>query len=136
VRHAQPERRGRTWVSYIRTSRSPELPVLLLEDSGALLGLVFATAGVALAIVTSNPVFDALGTLAIGVLLVLIAIVLAIEMKSLLIGEAASPDTIGRIEAELGESPDVRRVIRMLTQHLAPRSSWWQPSWSSIGRCR
>ena len=90
VRHAQPERRGRTWVSYIRTSRSPELPVLLLEDSGALLGLVFATAGVALAIITGNPVFDALGTLAIGVLLVGIAIVLAIEMKSLLIGEAAS----------------------------------------------
>ncbi len=120
VRHAQPERRGRSWVEYIRTSRSPELPVLLLEDAGALLGLLFATAGVALAIITGNPVFDAIGTLAIGVLLVGIAIVLAIEMKSLLIGEAASPEMIERIQAELEESPDVRRVIHMLTQHLGP----------------
>lgn len=120
VRHAQPERRGRSWVSYVRTSRSPELPVLLLEDSGALLGLVFATVGVALAVITGNPLFDGLGTLAIGVLLVSIAIVLAVEMKSLLIGEAAAPDTIQRIEAELERSPSVRRVIHMLTQHLGP----------------
>jgi len=68
VRHANPERRGRCWTSYIRHSRSPELPVLLLEDSGALLGLVFATSGVALALVTGNPLWDGLGTLAIGVL--------------------------------------------------------------------
>jgi cation diffusion facilitator family transporter len=120
VGHAQPERRGRSWVNYIRTSRSPELPVLLLEDSGALLGLLFATAGVTLAVLTGNPVFDALGTLAIGVVLVAIAIILAIEMKSLLIGEAASPDMIKQIEAELGQSPDVQRVISMLTQHLGP----------------
>ncbi len=120
VRHAQPERRGRSWVTYIRTSRSPELPVLLLEDSGALIGLVFAAAGVALATITGDPVFDGLGTLAIGVLLVSIAIVLAVEMKSLLIGEAASPDMVRRIEAELEQSPKVRRVIHMLTQHLGP----------------
>jgi len=120
VSHAQPERRGRSWVSYIRTSRSPELPVLLLEDSGALLGLLFATAGVTLAIITGNPVYDALGTLAIGILLVGIAIVLAIEMKSLLIGEAATPDVIGQIQAELEQTPGVRQVIRMLTQHLGP----------------
>ncbi len=120
MRHAQPERRGRSWWSYIRNSRSPELPVLLLEDSGALLGLVFATVGVALALVTGNPVFDGLGTLAIGVLLVSIAIVLAIEMKSLLIGEAASPETIRRIESELGQSPGVARILHMMTQHLGP----------------
>ncbi|MCP9489580.1 MAG: cation diffusion facilitator family transporter [Solirubrobacteraceae bacterium MAG38_C4-C5] len=120
VRHATPQRRGRSWVDYVRTSRSPELPVLLLEDSGALIGLIFATAGVALAIVTGNPIFDGLGTLAIGVLLVAIAIVLAIEMKSLLMGEAASPEMIQRIEAELGQSPGVRRVINVLTQHLGP----------------
>ncbi len=120
VRHAQPERRGRSWVSYIRTSRSPELPVLLLEDSGALLGLVFATAGVTLALVTGNPVFDGLGTLAIGVLLVSIAIVLAIEMKSLLIGEAATPDMVSRIQVELEQGAEVHRVIHMLTQHLGP----------------
>lgn len=120
VRHAQPERRGRSWPSYIRTSRSPELPVLLLEDSGALLGLVLATCGIALALITGNPVFDGLGTLAIGVLLMAIAIVLAIEMKSLLIGEAASPHVVQRIEAEMTQEPGVRRVIHMLTQHLGP----------------
>ena len=120
VRHAQPERGGRTWVDYVRTSRSPELPVLLLEDSGALIGLLFATTGVALALITGNPIFDGLGTLAIGVLLIAIAIVLAIEMKSLLIGEAASPEVIERIESELGQSSGVRRVIHMLTQHLGP----------------
>jgi cation diffusion facilitator family transporter len=120
MRHAQPERRGRSWVSYIRNSRSPELPVLLLEDSGALLGLVFATAGVALALITGNPLFDGLGTLAIGLLLVSIAIVLAIEMKSLLIGEAAAPEMIRRIETELAQTAGVQRVIHMLTQHLGP----------------
>ena len=120
VGHANPGRGGRSWVSYIRTSRSPELPVLLLEDSGALIGLFFATAGVALAIITGNPLFDGLGTLAIGALLVTIAIVLAIEMKSLLIGEAATQETIERIEAELGQTPGVRRVMHVLTQHLGP----------------
>lgn len=120
VRHAQPQRRGRSWWSYIRTSRSPELPVLLLEDSGALIGLVLAASGIALALVTGNPVFDGLGTLAIGVLLLTIAIVLAIEMKSLLLGEAASPEMIERITAEIEQSTEVRRVVQMLTQHLGP----------------
>jgi cation diffusion facilitator family transporter len=120
VRHAQPLRRGRTWPQYIRTSRSPELPVLLLEDSGALLGLVFATLGIALALITGNPLWDGIGTLAIGVLLVCIAIVLAVEMKSLLIGEAAAPDVIARIESELVAEPAVRGVIHMLTQHMGP----------------
>lgn len=120
VRHARPELRGRGWIHYIRTSRSPELPVLLLEDSGALLGLVFAACGIGLALVTGNPVFDGLGTLAIGILLLGIAIVLALEMKSLLIGESASPETIGLIEAELERSPKVRRVLEIVTQHIGP----------------
>lgn len=119
-RHAQPELRGRSWVQYIRTSRSPELPVLLLEDSGALLGLVFAMLGIALALITGNPVFDGIGTLAIGILLVAIAIVLALEMKSLLLGESASPDELTRIEAALTDGRDVRRLIHMATQHLGP----------------
>ncbi|MGI8606718.1 MAG: cation diffusion facilitator family transporter [Gaiellaceae bacterium] len=120
VRHAQPERRGRSWWRYFRTSRSPELPVLLLEDSGALIGLVLAGTGIALALVTGNPLFDGLGTLAIGVLLLVIAIVLAIEMKSLLIGEAASPEMIRSITAEIERGSEVRGVIHMLTQHLGP----------------
>lgn len=120
MRHARPELRGRSWWRYIRTSRSPELPVLLLEDSGALLGLTFAAGGIVLALVTGNPVFDGLGTLAIGVLLVGIAIVLALEMQSLLLGEAASPETAARIEHELAQSPGVQRVIHVLTQHIGP----------------
>ena len=83
VRHARPLRGRRSWVCYIRESRSPDLPVLLLEDSGALLGLIFATSGIVLSLVTGNPIFDGIGTLAIGVLLIGIAAVLAVEMKSL-----------------------------------------------------
>lgn len=120
MRHAQPHRGGRSWWEYIRTSRSPELPVLLLEDSGALIGLIFATAGVGLATITGNPIYDGIGTLAIGVLLVAIAAVLAVEMKSLLIGEAASPEVIRQIESELTQSPHVERIIHMVTQHLGP----------------
>ena len=120
ARHARPHRGRRSWAAYIRESRSPELPVLLLEDSGALLGLFFAFTGVALAVVTGNPVFDGIGTLAIGALLFCIAVVLAIEMRSLLIGESAAPELQGQIEAAFAKSPGVRRVIHVLTQHLGP----------------
>jgi cation diffusion facilitator family transporter len=120
VRHANPQRGSRSWTRYIRESRSPELPVLLLEDSGALLGLVFALAGVALTLITGNPVFDGIGTMAIGVLLLSIAVVLAIEMRSLLIGESASPDLQRTVEAEFERGPGVRRVIHVLTQHIGP----------------
>ncbi len=108
------------WVEFIRTSRSPELPVLLLEDSAALIGLVFATAGIALALLTGNPVWDGVGTLAIGVLLVLVAIVLALEMHSLLSGVAAAAPTLAKIESALTGGPEVRRLIHILTQHLGP----------------
>lgn len=118
--HARPHRGSRSWIAYIRGSRSPELPVLLLEDSAALLGLTFATVGVALAQLTGEPVFDGVGTLAIGVLLVVIAAVLAVEMKSLLLGEAATPEQVERIESEIGGVPEVRRIIHVLTQHLGP----------------
>jgi cation diffusion facilitator family transporter len=120
VRHARPELRGRGWIEYIRTSRSPEFPVLLLEDSAALLGLVLAMSGIALALVTGNGVWDGIGTAAIGVVLVLVAIVLALEMSSLLLGESASPDELARIEAALTDAREVRRLIHMATQHLGP----------------
>ena len=120
ARHARPQRGDRSWVRYIRETRNPELPTLLLEDTGALLGLAFALLGVVLALITGEPVFDGIGTLAIGVLLLCIAVVLAIEMRSLLIGEAASPDLQARIEAEFERGPGVRRVIHVLTQHLGP----------------
>jgi cation diffusion facilitator family transporter len=120
VRHATPSRGRRSWPEYIRESRSPELPVLLLEDSGALLGLTCALLGVTLALITGEPVFDGIGTLAIGILLLGIAFVLAREMRSLLIGESASPELERRIDAEFERAPEVRRVIHTLTEHLGP----------------
>lgn len=118
--HARPHRGGRSWAAYIRRSRSPELPVLLLEDSGAVLGLSFATLGVALAVLTGNPIFDGIGTLAIGILLIGIALVLASEMKSLLLGEAATPEQVQLISSELEAGPGVAGLIHILTQHLGP----------------
>ena len=94
--------------------------MLLLEDSGALLGLTCALLGVALALITGEPVFDGIGTLAIGILLLAIAFVLAREMRSLLIGESASPELEARIDAEFERAPEVRRVIHTLTEHIGP----------------
>ncbi len=122
VRESNAVRGKASWWEFIRHSKNPELPVVLLEDIGALAGLVIALAGVALATLTGNPVFDAFGSIAIGVLLGVIAVVLAIEMQSLLIGEAASPETQARIRAAIDGSDDVRRVIHMRTQHMGPDS--------------
>lgn len=108
-----------TWWQFIRNSRTPELPVVLLEDAGALIGLVLALIGVGLATITGNPVFDALGTIAIGVLLGVIAIILIIEMKSLLIGEGASDKDLDVICDELAAGK-VQRVIHIKTQYIGP----------------
>ena len=120
MRHARPQRGARSWPRYIRETRSPELPALLLEDSGALLGLLFALTGIVLALITGNPIFDGFGTLAIGALLLCIAFVLAREMRSLLIGESAAPELQHQIEAAFAQSSGVRSVIHVLTQHLGP----------------
>ncbi|MDP9494877.1 MAG: cation diffusion facilitator family transporter [Actinomycetota bacterium] len=111
---------ARRWVDYVRSSRSPELPVVLLEDAGALFGLLLALIGVGLYVVTGDELWDAVGTLSIGVLLVAIAIFLTVEMKSLLIGEAALEDHITAITAALTTSPHVIRVIDLRTQHIGP----------------
>ncbi|MPY97346.1 MAG: cation diffusion facilitator family transporter [Actinophytocola sp.] len=108
-----------TWWEFIRQSKVPELPVVLLEDAGALVGLVFALFGVSLAVVTGDPVWDAVGTIMIGVLLGVIAIVLIIEMKGLLIGEGSSDDELDLIVAEL-EQGSVERVIHIRTQYIGP----------------
>jgi cation diffusion facilitator family transporter len=110
----------RKWVEFVRTSRSPELPVVLLEDAGALCGLFLALTGVGLYVVTGDEVWDALGTLSIGILLVAIAIFLTIEMKSLLIGEAALESHIKAINEALASSRHVRRIIDLRTQHIGP----------------
>ncbi len=119
VKEATPEKGAQSWWSFIRTSKSPELPVVLLEDLGALVGLTLALIGVVLAAVTGDLVWDALGTMAIGVLLVIIAIVLVIEMRGLLLGESASPAQVAQVrEALVGEGID--RVIHLKTLHLGP----------------
>jgi cation diffusion facilitator family transporter len=108
-----------SWWGFIRQSRTPELPVVLLEDAGALFGLVFALIGVGLATITGDPVWDAVGTIMIGVLLGVIAVILIIEMKSLLIGEGATPDELDTIVDELAAGR-VERVIHIKTQYLGP----------------
>ncbi len=120
VNESQPLREGRSWWQFIRTARVPELPVVLLEDLGALTGLVLAFAAVALAVVTENAVWDGVGTLSIGILLGIIAVILAIEMKGMLIGESARPEVLRKIEGAIGEAPHVERLIDVRTQFLGP----------------
>lgn len=120
IREANAVRGRRSWTSFIRRARSPELPVILLEDLGALVGLILALIGVVLTLATGNGVWDGLGSMAIGLLLVVIAIILAIEMKSLLIGESATREQMDEIERALAVEPLVDRVIHMKTLHLGP----------------
>lgn len=109
-----------SWVSFIRRSKSPELPVVLLEDLGALVGLILALLGVTMAVITGNGIWDGVGTIAIGLLLAAIAVVLAIETKSLLIGESAGPEVERQIIEALESVEQVAGVIHMRTQHIGP----------------
>jgi cation diffusion facilitator family transporter len=120
VREANHVRNGLGWWRFIRRSRNPELPIVLLEDTGAELGLVFALFGVITAHVTGDPRWDAVGSLAIGVLLVVIAVTLVIEMKSLLIGESATRTDVRLMREAIESTPNVRKLIHMRTQHLGP----------------
>jgi len=117
---SKPLKGDGSWWQFIRRSRNPELPVVLLEDTGALLGLVLALLGVGLTILTGNPVWDGIGTVAIGALLGVIAVVLMIEMHSLLIGESATGDELDAIRAALEQTDHVDRVIHLRTQYLGP----------------
>jgi divalent metal cation (Fe/Co/Zn/Cd) transporter len=117
---SRPLKGSSTWWQFIRQAKAPELPVVLLEDFGALVGLILALLGVGLSVLTGNPVFDALGTIAIGVLLGVIAVILIIEMKSLLIGEGAADPVLDRIVAAIEEGDPVQRVIHIRTQYLGP----------------
>ncbi|RBY77824.1 cation transporter [Geodermatophilus sp. TF02-6] len=110
---------GISYWRFIRRTRAPELAVVLLEDSAALLGLLFALLGVGLTMLTGEPVFDGIGTILIGLLLVVVAVILAVETKSLLIGEAATPQDQRRIAAALEQDTDIS-VIHMRTLHLGP----------------
>jgi cation diffusion facilitator family transporter len=109
----------KSWVSFIRRAKAPELPVILLEDIGALLGLVFALIGVGMTLITENGYWDVAGTAAIGILLVIIAVILAIEMSSLLIGEGASEHAVEKIEAAIA-AEDTGRIIHLRTLYVGP----------------
>jgi len=120
IREARPSKGSQSWVSFIRRAKAPELPVVLLEDAAALLGLTFAMVGVVLTWITGDGVFDAVGTLLIGVLLVAVAVVLGIETKSLLVGEGASAADVAAIRAAVTDGPEVESIIHMKTLYLGP----------------
>lgn len=120
LREVKKDRGDKTLIQYIRHAKAPELPVVVLEDIAALIGLVFAFAGVGLTVVTHNPIFDAIGTLAIGALLLAVAIVLGAETSSLLIGEGATIDDADAIAAALSGAAGVQSVIHMKTLYLGP----------------
>ncbi len=109
-------------IRFIRRAKAPEIPTVLLEDSAALTGLVFALCGVALSTITGNARWDGVGSLGIGVLLGFVAVILATEMKSLLIGESASAEVERAIVAALENGPEVERVIHLRTLHLGPET--------------
>ncbi len=122
VSEANKVRGNRGWGTFIRRTKAPELPVVLLEDLAALIGLAFAFAGVTLAWLTGDGRWDGGGSLAIGLLLAAAAAILAVEMKSLLIGEAASAEVQRMIVTALEDGPEVNRVIHMRTVHISPDS--------------
>lgn len=122
VRESDKVRGRANWIQFIRRAKSPELPVILLEDTGALLGLTFALIGVGLSLITGNAYWDAAGTAAIGVLLVIIAVVLVIEMSSLLVGEGASKEIVGKIEHALTADGQIDGIIHLRTLYLGPEN--------------
>ncbi|MGV8968065.1 MAG: cation diffusion facilitator family transporter [Cellulomonas sp.] len=119
VHESNPLRGTQSWVSFVRTAKAPELPVVLLEDAGALVGLVFALGGVGMTVATGDGRWDAAGTACIGLLLVAIAAILSIETRSLLLGESAVPASVEAIAAAL-VGPGVESVIHLRTMHLGP----------------
>ena len=120
VRESRPGKGNQSWGRFVRTAKSPELPVVLLEDLAALVGLFFALIGVGMTLITHNGYWDVFGTAMIGLLLITVAVILAVETKSLLLGEAATPEAVARIRRALDESDGVRRVIHLKTLHLGP----------------
>jgi len=120
IKESNHVRGDRTWWNFIRTAKSPELPVVLLEDIGAEAGLIMALFGLTMAEITGQPRWDAVGSIAIGALLVVIAVILAIEMKGLLIGEAASDEDVAAIQESIQSAPSVNSILHMRTMHLGP----------------
>ncbi len=120
VKESNKVRGKETWIQFIRHAKAPELPVVLLEDIAALTGLVFAFLGVGLTVITGDTMWDAIGTLAIGALLVLVAVILGIETKSLLVGEGARPADTEAIRDAINADPQVEALIHLRTLYLGP----------------
>lgn len=120
VRESRPHKGDGSWYNFIRRSKAPELPVVLLEDLAALLGLAFALVGVVLTVITGNGLFDGIATICIGVLLIGVALIVGVEVKSLLVGEGADPEDVRKIHVALLESADIDRIIHMKTLYLGP----------------
>lgn len=120
ITEARHHKAAESWWRFIRDARAPELPVVLLEDFAALIGLVFALAGVGLTSLLDDALWDAAGTLAIGVLLLIVAVVVAVESYGMLVGEAATPAVVAAIRAALAAAPSVTAVLDMRTLHLGP----------------
>jgi cation diffusion facilitator family transporter len=118
IKESNHVRGTQSWAKYVRSAKQPELPVILLEDLGALLGLTFALIGVSMTLVTGDGLWDAAGTAMIGLLLVAIAVVLALETKSLLLGESATREDVDRITKAI--EADGSRIIHLKTLHLGP----------------
>jgi cation diffusion facilitator family transporter len=122
VHESNQSRAGAGWLAFIRRAKAPELPAILLEDTAAVFGLFFAAIGVGLTEITGNDFWDGAGSIAIGALLACVAAILAVEMKSLLIGEAASADVERAILEALEDGDEVERVIHLRTVHIGPES--------------
>jgi len=120
IGESNPTRGKLSWLQFIRRAKAPELPVVLLEDTAALAGLVFAFAGVGLTVLTGNGVWDGIGTVFIGALLVLVAVILGIETKSLLVGEGATDEDLAKIENAITSSPEVEHLVHLKTMYLGP----------------
>jgi divalent metal cation (Fe/Co/Zn/Cd) transporter len=120
IKESNLTRGKHSWVAYIRRARAPELPVVILEDFAALIGLVVALICVALAVITGDGVWDGVGSAVIGLLLAFVAVVLAVETKSMLIGESAVGEIEKKIIAELESVDEIDRVIHLRTLHMGP----------------
>jgi cation diffusion facilitator family transporter len=120
ITEANHIRSGVSWSSFIRHARAPELPVILLEDFAALVGLAFALVGVGLTLITGDGIWDGIGTVAIGLLLVSVAIVLATETKSLLLGEAGTDEHLAAISTAIVGVAGLDGIIHIRTMHLGP----------------
>jgi cation diffusion facilitator family transporter len=120
LKESAPQRAGISILQFVRRAKAPELPVVVLEDIAALVGLVLAFLGVSVAVVTGDGIYDGIGTVFIGLLLIVVAVILGIEVKSLLVGEGASPADVESIRAAVVSGDDIEEIIHMKTLYLGP----------------